>query len=111
MFGIGNTEIAPKELKRRLDGGEKLPVLDVREDKELAICKLEDTMHIPMGELQARIAELEPYKGQEIVVMCRSGGRSGQCVQYMRKLGFNAVNLTGGILAWADDVDPTVAKY
>jgi adenylyltransferase/sulfurtransferase len=64
-----------------------------------------------MGQLQARLAELEPHKDKEIVVYCRSGGRSGQCVKFMRAQGYNAVNLAGGTLAWSDQVDPSVAKY
>jgi len=111
VHDLANAEITPAELKRRLDAGDKLPILDVREDHELEICKLANTEHIPMGQLQARINELEQYKGQDIIVYCRSGGRSGKCVQYMRKNGFNAINLTGGILAWSDQVDPSVAKY
>lgn len=111
MVNIANAEISPKELKRRLDAGEKLPLVDVREDHELAICKLPDNIHIPMNQLPVRMTELEKFKGQDIIVYCRSGGRSGQCVQYLRNAGFNAINLTGGILAWSDDVDPTFTKY
>ncbi len=111
MVNIANAEISPIELKRRLDGGEKLPLVDVREEHELAISKLPENIHIPMGQLPVRFAELEQFKGDEIVVYCRSGGRSGQCVQFLRSKGFNAVNLTGGILAWSDDVDSTITKY
>jgi adenylyltransferase/sulfurtransferase len=112
MFNLANAEISPKDLKRRIDAGEALPIIDVREDHELAICKLPGGItHIPMGQLQARLSELESMKDKEIVVYCRSGGRSGQCVQYMRSKGFKALNLKGGILAWSVEVDPTVPKY
>jgi adenylyltransferase/sulfurtransferase len=111
MFGINSSAITPKELKKRLDSGENVPVLDVREPHELAICKLDDVLHIPMSQLQERLTELEPYRGQDIVVLCRSGARSSQCVQFMRQQGYRAINLKGGILAWSDDVDPTVTKY
>ena len=105
-------EITPKELKQRLDKGEQLIILDIREPMELAICKLENIRHIPMGDLPQRLNELDAYKDRDIVVYCRSGGRSGQCVYYMRQHGFKrALNLTGGILAWSDDVDSTVQKY
>lgn len=111
MVNVAKAEISPKELKRRLDAGEKLPLVDVREPHELAICKLDGNIHIPMNQLPTRMNELEKYKGEEVIVYCRSGGRSGQCVQYLRNAGFNAVNLTGGILAWSDDVDSSVTKY
>jgi rhodanese-related sulfurtransferase len=111
MHDTANAEISCTELKRRLDAGDKLLVLDVRENDELTICKLPNIEHIPMGQLQARLSELEPHKDKEIIVYCRSGGRSGQSVQFMRKQGYNALNLVGGILAWSDQVDASVAKY
>ena len=111
-FQKTKAEITPKELKERLDKGEDLIILDIREPQELSICKLKNTRHIPMGELAQRLNELEDYKNRDIVVYCRSGGRSGQCVHYMRQHGFNgALDLSGGILAWSDDVDPSVQKY
>lgn len=111
-FAKTKAEITPKELKQRLDKGEDLVILDIREAQELAICKLNNTKHIPMGELAQRLNELESYKDRDIVVYCRSGGRSGQCVHYMKQHGFDgALNLVGGILAWSDDIDPTVRKY
>lgn len=105
-------EISPRELKSRLDSGEKLVILDVREPHELKICSLVNTVHIPMGELADRLTELDKYKDGDIVVYCRSGGRSGRCVEYMRLQGFNrALNLTGGILEWADQIDQSMNKY
>jgi adenylyltransferase/sulfurtransferase len=111
MVDIIKSEITPTELKRRLDAGEQIPLIDVREDRELAICKLPNLVHIPMGQLQARIDELNEYKDKEVVVYCRSGGRSHQCAMYMRRMGFKALNLVGGILAWSTEVDPSLAKY
>ncbi len=105
-------EISPRELKSRLDSGEKLVILDVREPHELKICSLVNTVHIPMGELPDRLAELDKYKGEDIIVYCRSGGRSGRCVEYMRLHGFDrAINLTGGILLWSDEIDQSMSKY
>lgn len=105
-------EISPQELKARLDSGEKVVILDVREPHELKICSLVNTMHIPMAELADRLNELEKYKDQDIVVYCRSGGRSGRCVEYMKLQGFNrALNLIGGILEWSDQIDPSINKY
>ena len=85
-------------------------VIDVREKWELDVASIPDVRHIPMGEVPARLAELDPH--QEIVVMCRSGGRSMQVAQFLARNGFeNVANLTGGILAWSRDVDPSVSAY
>ena len=106
------SEITATDLKKRLDSGDKVVILDVREPHELAICSLANTAHIPLGELPARISEIEPYKETEIIVYCRSGKRSERAAQFLSESGFkSAVNLSGGILAWSDEVDPTVAKY
>jgi sulfur-carrier protein adenylyltransferase/sulfurtransferase len=106
------TEITPKELKKRLDTGEDIVILDVREPQELKICRLNNTFHVPMGDLQNRVSELNDHKAKEIVVYCRSGGRSGHCANYLRSQGFTHVlNLEGGILAWSDEIDPTLQKY
>lgn len=103
-------EIAPEEVKRRLDAGEKLVVVDVRKPEELLICKLAGATPIPLDELPKRFRELDP--DDEIIVHCRSGGRSSQAVAFLRQQGYpNARNLTGGILAWADKIDPTITKY
>ena len=85
-------------------------MIDVREKWELDVASIPDVRHIPMGEIPARLAELDPH--QEIVVMCRSGGRSMQVAQFLARNGFdNVANLTGGILAWSRDVDPSVRTY
>lgn len=105
-------ELMPRELKKRMDEADDLVILDVREPHELAICSLANTVHIPLGQLPFRLSELEKYRNSEIVVYCRSGKRSASACQLLARSGFASVaNLTGGILAWADDVDPTVAKY
>lgn len=105
-------EITPVQLKQKLDSGQEVVILDIREPHELGICKLNNTAHVPMGELAARLNELTRFKDKEVVVYCRSGGRSARCVDFLRQNGFaKAINLTGGILSWSDTVDPTVAKY
>jgi rhodanese-related sulfurtransferase len=74
------------------------------------VASIPEVRHIPMGEIPGRLAELDPH--QEIVVMCRSGGRSMQVAQFLARNGFaNVANLTGGILAWSRDVDPSVRAY
>jgi adenylyltransferase/sulfurtransferase len=102
-------EIQPTELKARLDAGDDLFVLDVREPHEYQICNLAGYL-IPLGDLPARMNELD--SSREIVVHCRSGVRSAKAVTLLRQAGFGKVkNLAGGILAWSDKVDPTVPKY
>jgi len=65
-----------------------------------------------MGELSQRLSELEQYKDQELVVYCRSGGRSARCIEFLQAKGFNKLlNLKGGILAWADLIEPTMQRY
>jgi sulfur-carrier protein adenylyltransferase/sulfurtransferase len=102
-------EITPRELKSRLDRGDDLFILDVREPHEFQICHLKGHL-IPLGELPRRVHELD--SSQEIVAHCRSGKRSAEAVDFLRKAGFRKVlNLKGGILAWSDEVDPSVPKY
>jgi adenylyltransferase/sulfurtransferase len=105
------TEITPTELKNRLDAGEKIVLLDIREPHELAICTLVNTAHIPMGDLMERLSELEKYRSQDIVVYCRSGRRSDSCAEFLRDQGYAGLNLTGGILAWSDEIDSSIQKY
>jgi rhodanese-related sulfurtransferase len=103
-------EISPTELKRRRDAGTGPVVVDVREKWELDTASIPEVLHIPMAEIPSRIGELDA--SQEIVVMCRSGGRSMQVAQFLARNGFGSVaNLTGGILAWSRDVDPSVRAY
>ena len=102
-------EITPKELKARLDRGEDLFILDVREPHEYQICNLHGHL-IPLGDLPKRISELD--SSREIVAHCRSGKRSADAVQFLSKAGFRKIwNLKGGILAWSDEVDPSIPKY
>lgn len=102
-------EIEPRELKARLDRGDDLFILDVREPHEFQICNLRGHL-IPLGELARRAHELD--SSREIVAHCRSGKRSAEAVDFLRKAGFRKIwNLKGGILAWSDQVDPSVPKY
>jgi molybdopterin/thiamine biosynthesis adenylyltransferase/rhodanese-related sulfurtransferase len=98
-----------EELKQQLDAKKDLFILDVREPHEYQICNLNGYL-IPLGDLPKRVHELD--SSREIVAHCRSGVRSGKAVTFLRQAGFKKVhNLTGGILAWADKVDPTMPKY
>ena len=109
MNVAGIPEITPRELKSRLDRGDELFILDVREPHEYQICNLQGHL-IPLGELSRRVHELD--SSREIVAHCRSGKRSADAVEFLRKAGFHKIwNLKGGILAWSDEVDSTVPKY
>ena len=102
-------EIQVEDLKRRLDAGDDLFVLDVREPHEYQICNINGYL-IPLGDLPKRVHELD--SSREIVAHCRSGVRSAKAVAFLRQAGFKKVhNLAGGILAWADRVDPKMPKY
>src|SRR6202162_2489807 len=105
----GVPEITARDLKARQDRGDDLFILDVREPHEYQICNLNGKL-IPLGELPRRVHELE--SSREMVVHCRSGKRSADAIQFLQKAGFKKLlNLRGGVLAWADDVDPTMPKY
>jgi molybdopterin/thiamine biosynthesis adenylyltransferase/rhodanese-related sulfurtransferase len=102
-------EIAPRELKQRLDRGDDLFILDVREPHEYQICNLNGYL-LPLGDLPKRVHELD--SSREIVAHCRSGKRSAEAAEFLHKAGFRKIwNLKGGILAWSDEVDPSVPKY
>ncbi len=109
-------EISPTQLKERLDAGDKIVLLDVRDAHELIIANLDEAIkpiHIPKGELNDRMSEIEPFKNDiDIVVFCRTGKRSVECSAILQEAGFTRIlNLTGGLHAWSDDVDCSVMKY
>jgi adenylyltransferase/sulfurtransferase len=102
-------EMQVEELKQKLDAGEDLYVLDVREPHEYQICNIGGHL-IPLGDLPKRVSELD--SSRDIVAHCRSGVRSAKAVNFLKQAGFKKVrNLAGGILAWADRVDPSMPKY
>jgi sulfur-carrier protein adenylyltransferase/sulfurtransferase len=104
-------QITATELKQRLDNGDDLQIIDVREADELAIAKMPGTIHIPLGQIMNRMSEIDPTR--ETVVHCKMGGRSARAIAALKQAGFtgNLINLTGGIIAWSNDVDPSVPKY
>jgi sulfur-carrier protein adenylyltransferase/sulfurtransferase len=104
------SEITPEELKRRLDHGERVFILDVRNPEEFQICRIPESVLLPLPSPPQRFGELD--RGREIVVHCKSGMRSQKAIAFLREQGFTRlVNLTGGILAWADRVDRSLSKY
>jgi len=103
------TDITVEELKKRLDRGDDLFVLDVREPHEYQICNIGGYL-IPLNDLPKRVSELD--SSREIVVHCKMGGRSAKAADFLRQSGFTKVhNLAGGITAWAERIDPKVPKY
>src|SRR5271156_4953897 len=102
-------EISVEDLKKKLDNKEDIFILDVREPHEYQICNLNGYL-IPLGDLPKRVAELD--SSREIVAHCKMGGRSAKAVAFLQQSGFTKVhNLTGGITAWAERIDPKMPKY
>ena len=105
----GIPQVSPKDLKKRIDAGEDLFILDVREPFEYQIANIGGVL-IPQNDVPKRIGEID--RNREIVVQCKSGGRSQRIAEYLKQSGFPTVsNLAGGIVAWSDEVDPKVPKY
>jgi rhodanese-related sulfurtransferase len=103
-------EITPQDLKTRLDRNDRPVLVDVRDDWETKLCRLENALHIPMEELEFRAEELNQQ--DEIVVYCHHGVRSAAVADYLRRLGFTRVrNLAGGLDAWAATVDRSMRRY
>jgi sulfur-carrier protein adenylyltransferase/sulfurtransferase len=103
-------DITSVELKQRLDRGDAIRVIDVREPNEFQINRIPHAELIPLGDVPRRYAELDPK--EEIVVHCKTGGRSAKAADFLRSVGFTRVlNLKGGILDWIDKVDPSQPKY
>ncbi len=109
---VHGLDIDVHELKRRIDAGESFQLIDVREDYEWAICNLEEAgaRLVPLATLPQAVEGLDT--SEPLIVHCRSGPRGDRAVEYLRAAGFdNAVNLAGGILAWAEQIDPAMPRY
>ncbi len=104
-------EITATELKQRMDNGDDIQLIDVREADEVAIASIPGAVHIPLGQVMARASEIDPAR--ETVIHCKMGGRSARAIEALKRSGHegNLINLKGGIIAWSNDVDPTVPKY
>jgi adenylyltransferase/sulfurtransferase len=107
----GLEEITPTELKQRLDRGQDLQIIDVRETAEYDIASIPGTKLIPLGQVVTRMNEIDPAR--ETVMHCKGGVRSAKAIAALKEAGFpgRLINLKGGITAWSDEVDPSVAKY
>jgi len=107
----GIPQMSVQTLKKKLDAKENIFVLDVREPHEVPIASIGAPL-IPVGSLAARIAEIASHKNDEVIIHCRSGARSQKAALILKEAGFtNVSNLAGGILAWADNIDPSMPKY
>ena len=104
-------EITATELKQRLDNGDDIQIIDVREDNEVAIGRIPNSVHIRLAEVLNRMDEIDPNR--ETVVHCKMGGRSARAIDALQRSGFKGklINLKGGITGWSDEVDPSVPKY
>ncbi len=102
-------EMTVEDLKKKLDAKERFELIDVREPHEFAASKIPGAKLIPLGELPKRLAEID--KSVPVVVHCRSGARSARAVTLLRENGYDATNVAGGILAWADHIDPTFQAH
>ena len=103
-------EITPQELRQRQERNEVLVILDVREPWERGTASIASSLHIPMGDIPARVQELDPE--QHIVVYCHHGVRSLSVTDWLRKQGYEKVqSMSGGIERWAVEIDPGVSRY
>ena len=103
-------EITVKELKNKFDNNEDFILLDVRNIQEILFSKINGSIHIPMNEIMNRINELDSNK--EIIIQCKSGKRSARVCEYLMTQNFkNVKNLTGGIIAWSDEIDNSIQVY
>jgi adenylyltransferase/sulfurtransferase len=104
-------EITATELKRRLDRGDDIQIIDVREPHEYEIARIPGTKLIPLGQVVNRLNEIDPSR--DVVCHCKGGVRSAKAIEALNKAGFpgRLINLKGGITAWSNEVDPTVPKY
>ena len=94
------------------DDEEEHLLLDVREDHELKICVLDDTVHIPLGQINQRIDEIDAWKDKKVIIICKTGQRSMKAAETLMKKGFTDVaNLEGGIIAWSEEIDNSIPVY
>ncbi|HEV2803163.1 MAG TPA: rhodanese-like domain-containing protein [Pyrinomonadaceae bacterium] len=104
-------EITATELKQRLDRGDRLQIIDVREPNEYEAARIEGARLIPLGQVVGRMDEID--QSRETVVHCKLGGRSAKAIEALQRAGYGGrlINLKGGITAWSNEVDPSVPKY
>lgn len=105
-------EVEPEEVSREMSAADPPLVIDCREPSEVATASVDGTLNIPMGEISARLPDLEDHLDRNVVVMCHHGVRSLQVVAFLREAGFeDARSLAGGIDRWSLEVDTSVPRY
>lgn len=105
-------ELDCKTVKTKVDAGDDFVFLDCREQSEYDTVRIEGTTLLPMSEIQERVQELNDFKSREIIIHCHHGGRSLQVASWLRSLGFEkTLSMSGGIDAWAIEIDPTLSRY
>ena len=105
-------DVDVEQVKQMLDQNQQFLLLDCREPSELAVAKIEGSLHIPMRETIERQDELQEYRDQPIVVYCHHGGRSARVTHWLRANGFpQAQNMAGGIDWWSQTIDPDIPRY
>ncbi len=107
----GMEEMTATELKERLDSGDPVQIIDVREPAEYEAARIPDSKLIPLDQVVQRMGEIDETR--ETVVHCKMGGRSARAIEALKRAGFQGrlINLKGGITAWSNEVDPSVPKY
>ncbi|WJY27046.1 MULTISPECIES: rhodanese-like domain-containing protein [Sporosarcina] len=96
-------EITAGELETKLEEGQQVNMIDVREADEIATGKITGAVHIPLGEIPARMEELD--KSKPYTIICRSGGRSGRAAEFLEEQGYDVTNMTGGMLSWQGPIE------
>jgi rhodanese-related sulfurtransferase len=105
------SEITATELKQRIDNGDDIQIIDVREQVEYDVARIPNSKLIPLGQVLNRMDEIDQTR--DTVVHCKGGGRSARAIEALKRAGFTGslTNLHGGIMAWSNEVDPSVPKY
>ena len=111
QFTNNPSEITATELKQRIDNGDDIQIIDVREQVEFDVARIPNSKLIPLGQVLNRMDEIDQTR--DTVVHCKGGGRSARAIEALKRAGFTGslTNLHGGIMAWSNEVDPSVPKY
>jgi adenylyltransferase/sulfurtransferase len=104
-------EISATDLKQKIENGDDIQIVDVRQPDEFEFARIPGSKLIPLAEVVARMSEIDPSK--DAIIHCKMGGRSAKAIEALNKAGFQGkvINLRGGITAWSNEVDPKVPKY
>lgn len=104
-------DVSVEDVRDKLLTNDPPVLLDVRQFEEILQARLKHDLHIPLGELEGKIGDLEPYREKTIVCFCKTGGRSAKATEILERHGFKAFNMAGGIASWSKYVDSSVPLY